>query len=697
MYLYIEVWKAKEAWLRLTTAQRKSKLEQLLLLAKQHPITGVIPFSFRPDGDRFVFDGVTERPVIIDNAVARPTGFHYAAAWMVPTRELIKQFEDRVEGLGWWWEYFDQQNAWGVMDSNVTVAAMVSGNQRPSTDSFEGSRPGEERNGFCWCPPGTFQMGFAGTPVTISQGFWLGRYPVTQEKYLSVMGENPSSFSGTSLPVESVGRSQILAFCEKMTRNEQAAGRLPKEWEYSLPTEAQWEYAARAGTSTAYAWGDDIVSAGDNSWNVLNSGFMTHPIGQKKPNQWGLYDTIGNVLEWCQDAWVEETPGGTDPETSETDIPVRPGQSSAPFYVCRGGGWFLPPSFTPRVRVRLGPGDQSYLLGFRVAIVRTASATASAAVQEATTSPVFQNWTNIIVGQWAIQFTSPGQNPGNGSISVQLLPDKSTLQANFTMATQSGSWNAVWDSSLGTIRQNTVGSDGSTVLALITQQGENQWSWGQTCNFANGQIETNVDLVTVADGGKTLNHLVTNRMMDGRPLPDITMVLTRSGIATSPSISAPVQQPTTIKDFQDWANIIVGRWAIRFTSPGDNPGDGSVSVQLLPDKNTLQGNFKMGTQSGSWKALWDSSLGVIRQNTTSSDGSTVLALITRQGENQWSWGQTCNFSNGQIETNIDQVTVADGRNTLNHLVTNRMMNGRSLPDITMVLTRTGIATGSRVQ
>ena len=129
MYLYIAIWKAKDAWLELSNEERAERLEQLLQLANEHPITGVVPFSFRPVGDVFLFDGVVERPVIIDDAVARPTGFHYAAAWMVPTRELIKQFEDRVESLGWWWKYFEQQNAWGLMDREATVNDMVHGGQ----------------------------------------------------------------------------------------------------------------------------------------------------------------------------------------------------------------------------------------------------------------------------------------------------------------------------------------------------------------------------------------------------------------------------------------------------------------------------------------------------------------------------------------------------------------------------------------
>src|SRR5215467_11489812 len=138
MYLYIELWKAREAWIKLTNADRQARINQLLELAQQHPIEGVVPFSFHNVGDVTLFDGVTERPVIVSDQVARPTGFHYAAAWMVPTKDLIKQFEKRVESLGWWWDYFEQNNAWGVMDREATVGDMINAGQVPSSDSFEG-------------------------------------------------------------------------------------------------------------------------------------------------------------------------------------------------------------------------------------------------------------------------------------------------------------------------------------------------------------------------------------------------------------------------------------------------------------------------------------------------------------------------------------------------------------------------------
>ena len=372
MYLYIELWKAKESWLKLTPEQRKAKIDDLLAEAKKHPITGVIPFSFKQVGETLLLDGITEQPIVIDPEVARPPKFRYVSAYMIPTRELITKFEDRVDNLGWWWDYFEQENAWGEMNVMATVADMINySGEHASVDRFEGSRAGEERGRHCWCPAGRFKMGFEGTDVTFSHGFWIGKYPVTQEEFESVMGYNPSGFVGPSLPVDSVDRKHILEFCRKLTQREREAGRLPEGGEHNLPTEAQWEYASRAGTTTAYSWGDDEKQADEYAWHIGNAAFMSHPVGTKKPNPWGLYDTIGNVLEVCRDAWLDKYPGGTDPEVRDADVSSRPGESETPFGVCRGGGWFIPPAMTPRVRVRLGSGDQSYLLGFRLAIVRS--------------------------------------------------------------------------------------------------------------------------------------------------------------------------------------------------------------------------------------------------------------------------------------------------------------------------------------
>jgi len=222
-----------------------------------------------------------------------------------------------------------------------------------------------------WIAPGTFTMGSPDsesdrhywegpqTIVTISKGFWLGKTPVTQGQYQAVMGNNPSSFTtvGADAPVEQVSWNDAMAFCQKLTEQERAAGALPEGYAFTLPTEAQWEYACRAGTTEArYGNLDDIA------WYHDNSGHTTHPVGQKQPNAWGLYDMLGNVWEWCSD-WdgYGHYPGG-----SVTD-PV--GAPSGTYRVLRGGSWGYRAGFCRSAyRSNRGPGGRINDLGFRLAL-----------------------------------------------------------------------------------------------------------------------------------------------------------------------------------------------------------------------------------------------------------------------------------------------------------------------------------------
>jgi formylglycine-generating enzyme required for sulfatase activity len=246
---------------------------------------------------------------------------------------------------------------------------------------FENYAASVERGSFCYCQPGAFTMGpFQGPPVggdsvsvTISQGFWIGRHLVTQELYQYVTGYNPSAFLGVSLPVETVTKPDADAFCIAVSRLEREAGRLPDGWEYRLPTEAQWEYACRAGTSTTYSWGDDPAVAGDYAWYAPNSGAKTHSVAQKKPNPWGIFDMHGNCIEWCRDAWSDTLRGGPNPEVKPAEVPARAGWAPSPFWVCRGGSWQYPQPerLASRNRERLGPVDKSYIIGFRLALVET--------------------------------------------------------------------------------------------------------------------------------------------------------------------------------------------------------------------------------------------------------------------------------------------------------------------------------------
>jgi formylglycine-generating enzyme required for sulfatase activity len=165
-----------------------------------------------------------------------------------------------------------------------------------------------------WLAPGTFLMGSpADEPggdaedgpqfeMTISQGFWLGRYAVTQAQWQVVMGNNPSHFQDQypDGPVENVRWYQATAFCEQLTLRFRE--HLPAGYEFGLPTEAQWEYACRAGTQTLYHSGNSLADLARVAWYEENSAGYPHAVGKKEPNAWGLYDMHGNVAEWCSDS-----------------------------------------------------------------------------------------------------------------------------------------------------------------------------------------------------------------------------------------------------------------------------------------------------------------------------------------------------------------------------------------------------------
>jgi len=207
--------------------------------------------------------------------------------------------------------------------------------------------------------PGTFTMGSENcsnaTPhkVTITKPFYLGKHEVTQEQWQAVMGGTPSQFKGAKNPVEKVSWDDCQLFLREL--QEKVPGQ-----RFRLPTEAEWEYACRAGSTTKYCYGDDDVRLGACAWYSSNSDETTHPVGEKKPNAWGLYDMLGNVREWCAD-WFGDYPSG------EVADPTGPASGSG--RVARGGAWYSDASAARSAyRIRYAPSARYYYCGFRVVV-----------------------------------------------------------------------------------------------------------------------------------------------------------------------------------------------------------------------------------------------------------------------------------------------------------------------------------------
>jgi len=194
--------------------------------------------------------------------------------------------------------------------------------------------------------------------VRITKPFYLGKYLVTQEQWEATMGGNPSHFKGPKNPVEQVSWNDCQKFLEKLN-----AKIGTQHGKFVLPTEAPWEYACRAGSTTRYCFGDDESGLGENAWYRANSDMETHPVGEKKPNAWGLYDMHGNVWEWCQD-WYDDGYYAKSP----TDDPM--GAATGLDRVGRGGsGACLAGYCRSAIRTGGGPVGRISDVGFRVSLV----------------------------------------------------------------------------------------------------------------------------------------------------------------------------------------------------------------------------------------------------------------------------------------------------------------------------------------
>ncbi len=268
----------------------------------------------------------------------------------------------------------------------------------PEPSAFTGSKAGVERevagSKLCWCPPGKFTMGSPpGEPerrpgedqveVTLTNGFWVGKYEVTQGQWKRVVGKLPGELTaelpeGDDYPVGNVNFAEAEAFCQKLTELARQGGELPENWEFRLPTEAQWEYACRAGTTTATAFGDRLGSKQANVKNRPYNGGEEGPslgqaakVGSYPANAWGIHDMHGNIVEWCRDWYHAKLPGGNDPDLHDAKATATPNGDGTYSRSRRGScwadeGWPSRSAF----RQRFEPERRYDHIGFRIVAVR---------------------------------------------------------------------------------------------------------------------------------------------------------------------------------------------------------------------------------------------------------------------------------------------------------------------------------------
>lgn len=263
--------------------------------------------------------------------------------------------------------------------------------------SFRGRHAGDARKvdaiDLCWCPPGRFVMGSPRSEperrpgedqveVTLTRGFWMARFEATQGLWKRVAGELPGPLTkelpaGDGLPVGNVNFPETEDFCRRLTERGRKSGELPNGWEFRLPTEAQWEYACRAGTTTATSFGDSLSSRQANfkgkPYNGAEPGPSLNraaPVGSYPANPWGLHDMHGNTFEWCRDWYHARLPGGADPDLYAARDTAQRSEHGDISRVRRGGcwsdeGWPCRSAF----RVRFEPERRYDHIGFRVVIV----------------------------------------------------------------------------------------------------------------------------------------------------------------------------------------------------------------------------------------------------------------------------------------------------------------------------------------
>gem|GEM_PF-6786051 len=346
-------------------------------------ILGVMIWLFQRHGLAALIDGAPPVPPAVQGALEKPP------AGRSPVRDEVARRPEREKpGLA-----APADPAGSIAAASDDAAASVAGDvttsragvrakslsDKPEAGTALLFNPGDGgRTDFCFIPHGTFVMGSprkeagrgddeAQHSVTISNDFWLARYECTQSMWESVMGSNPSTHKGKQLPVETVSWEEVAGGSDSFLAKMNGRRLLPDGWRFALPTEAQWEYACRAGTTTPFSFGSVLDGRKANCDGFLPCGTTepgiragrTTPVGSYLPNAWGLGDMHGNVWEWCADTYAPNPGDGPDPLITSGTSRVQ-----------RGGSWrFNAALCRSASRQGVNPEFGDDTLGFRLAIV----------------------------------------------------------------------------------------------------------------------------------------------------------------------------------------------------------------------------------------------------------------------------------------------------------------------------------------
>lgn len=283
---------------------------------------------------------------------------------------------------------FQATLAAGPMPAAASISADFAGKKAGQQQTVVGIK-------LCWCPPGRFEMGSplseperrpfeTQVSVTITRGFWIAAYETTQADWKRVAGKLPGELTkelpeGDELPLGNVSFAEAENYCAKLTEVAREAGALPSGWEFRLPTEAQWEYACRAGTTTATSFGKSIGSKqanikGDKPYNGGELGptlGRAARVGSYPANPWGLYDVHGNTCEWCRDWFHWRYPGGVDPDLHDAKATATK-NGTGDYSRSRRGSCWADDAWASRsaFRQRFEPERRYDHIGFRVVLVR---------------------------------------------------------------------------------------------------------------------------------------------------------------------------------------------------------------------------------------------------------------------------------------------------------------------------------------